>query len=205
MPTTTLLETGGLGASLTRFGPSRPFDATELHALSVTFSHQTGARTLQYVLGVAVGPDGQVRRHYTAKTYAELREFRRNLLRVLKTNGLCTCRGDHCTFGSLATSHLMNHPLSSFSLFGFQLAGTLVSRLSNVSAFLDDLMRGLRTVDATAWSNDCLFLQMIASFFDTAREHAGRTKMGLREHLHMNLKGWHHDRMKNYGIGISYD
>ncbi|OQR86150.1 hypothetical protein ACHHYP_20511 [Achlya hypogyna] len=189
--------------ALLRFGPPTAFDAAELHHLAVAFSHISGARAVHYVLHVATGTGPHVRRHYCSKTYAELREFRRTILRVLQTTGLCTCRGGSCTFASLALSHLQNHALASCTFFGFQVAGTLLQRQANVSAFLDDLMMGLRTVDPAAWPNECLFLQMVASFFDTTRENAGRAKMGQR--LHMNLKGWHKDRMKNYGAGISYD
>ncbi|OQS06464.1 hypothetical protein THRCLA_01485, partial [Thraustotheca clavata] len=190
-------------SSLTRVSPTGGFEASDLHALAISFSHISSSRNQEYIFNVTVGSEGRQRRHYIGKTYGELREFRRDLIKVLRTPGICTCRNDRCTFANLAVTHLQNHPLTSFAVFGYYLTGTLMQRQTNVNAFLDDLVMGLHTVDPIAWRNECVFLQMIATFFDTARENAGRNKMGRRPNLQMNLKGWHKDRMMNYGIGIS--
>ncbi|ETW07612.1 hypothetical protein H310_02089 [Aphanomyces invadans] len=199
-------------ASLIRFlAPSEPswFDASRLHDFNIMLSHISGSsRSPEFVLNASLAAFGQGSRYYVSKTYASFRGFRRALFRAIATSrkGSCTCQGIACAFAEVGDMYLRPHTLSGLDILGFGVYGSSGRRQNEVAAFVMAVAATLQRVDKTRWSNQCLFLKLVAYFFETATQVSTKSsKMGRSKHMNLSLSGWHLNRTQTYGAGITYD
>ncbi|KAF0692647.1 Aste57867_16286 [Aphanomyces stellatus] len=206
-------DSSASAASLTRFAASSLsptwFDISMLHEFNVTLSHVSGpARAPEYILNASLVAFGQGSRYYVSKSYSSLRGFRRALARAVSAgvDGGCRCQGTSCIFAASADAHLSAKKLSCIEILGIGIRGSSEKKQNEVASFVAAVATTMHAVDKSLWSNQCQFLKLVAFFFETmAQASCKAMKASRSRNLNLTLKGWHHDRTKNYGAGITYD
>ncbi|RLO09084.1 hypothetical protein DYB28_001209 [Aphanomyces astaci] len=199
-------------ASLTQYTPSTTpswFDASMLHDFNISLSHVTGpSRSPEFILNASLVAFGQGSRYYVSKSYSSLRRFRRAILRAIATtarrDGRCTCQGSACAFAGVGDAYLRPHALTCLDVLGFGVYGSSERRQDEVRAFVAAVVATMQGVDKARWSDQCLFLQLIAYFFDTAAQTSCKSlKMARSQRMNLSLHGWHLNRTQTYGAGIT--